>query len=276
MKGIIASDIDGTLTDGSHSIPEEVALYLEKLHEEGWQICLVTGRAYAFARKALGFLDFPYSLILQNGAEMLSMPKEEILFQEFLSKEHLFAIDAISKDFLIYSGSERGDFCYYRPLEFSPFILSYLEKMKELVAEVWQEINSLDSIPQESFPLIKYIGTKENLKKVEASLEKLGYFSLSVIRDTISSDLYILLITAKMANKGTAIRSLAQRMGWKGPLIAAGDQTNDIPLLLEADYAIAMADADEALKVHADIIAPIAKDHGIIEGLEKVFNLLKH
>lgn len=275
MKGIIASDIDGTLTDKSHVIPFEVARYLEKLHQEGWVICLITGRMFAFAKESLIHLKFPYFLALQNGAEILSMPDKEILFQNFLTKEDLIEIERISEkegeeDFIVYSGYERGDFCYYRRSRFSLSMLTYLERLKATTQEVWQEIELMEEITQESFPLIKYLGTKKQLKKIEERLKKLDRFSLSVLVDTLDKSLYILLITAKVANKGKAIRFLMNKMGWQGPLIAAGDQSNDIPLFLEADHTIAMEDGDEELKQHADIIANPGAEMGIISALEKV------
>lgn len=275
MKGIIASDIDGTLTDKSHVIPFEVARYLEKLHQEGWVICLITGRMFAFAKESLIHLKFPYFLALQNGAEILSMPDKEILFQNFLTKEDLIEIERISEkegeeDFIVYSGYERGDFCYYRRSRFSLSMLTYLERLKATTQEVWQEIEVMEEITQESFPLIKYLGTKRQLKKIEERLKKLDRFSLSVLVDTLDKSLYILLITAKVANKGKAIRFLMNKMGWQGPLIAAGDQSNDIPLFLEADHTIAMEDGDEELKQHADIIANPGAEMGIISALEKV------
>ena len=132
-KVIFASDIDKTLTDERHIIPDQVINYLGELHKEGWEIVLLTGRTFSFAMMSVEKIDFPFHLAVQNGAEVLKMPEKEILFQTFIEKEVVYKIDAICRqyqeDFLIYSGLEGGDFCYYRTSKFSPFFLDYLEKL---------------------------------------------------------------------------------------------------------------------------------------------------
>ena len=79
MKGIIALDIDGTLTADIHCIPNEVARYLEHLEFEGWKICLITGRPFSLANHAVEDLTFPFLLAVPNGAVMLEMPERTIL-----------------------------------------------------------------------------------------------------------------------------------------------------------------------------------------------------
>ena len=44
MKGIIALDIDGTITVEHHSIEPEVVRYLSGLAAEGWKMIFITGR----------------------------------------------------------------------------------------------------------------------------------------------------------------------------------------------------------------------------------------
>ncbi|MCB1117940.1 MAG: HAD family phosphatase, partial [Chlamydiia bacterium] len=69
-QGLIALDIDGTLTDGSRLIPDQVVNYLHGLHDSGWQIALITGRMYSFAKRAIANMNFPYYLGIQNGADI--------------------------------------------------------------------------------------------------------------------------------------------------------------------------------------------------------------
>jgi hydroxymethylpyrimidine pyrophosphatase-like HAD family hydrolase len=51
-------------------------------------------------------------------------------------------------------------------------------------------------------------------------------------------------------------------------VIAAGDDENDISLLMAADTKIAMAHAPESLQQVATFIAPPTKDQGIIKALQ--------
>ena len=93
---ILASDIDKTLTDPRGLIPDEVANYLGELHKQGCTIVLVTGRNFTYAMQSLEKFEFPYYLAVQNGAEILSMPEKEILYQTFLPKSIAYAIDKVT------------------------------------------------------------------------------------------------------------------------------------------------------------------------------------
>ena len=41
-RGWLALDIDGTLTDQTHIVPEEVVNYLKELHAKGWEVFIIT------------------------------------------------------------------------------------------------------------------------------------------------------------------------------------------------------------------------------------------
>ncbi len=60
MKGLIALDIDGTLTDNLKPTPAEVAAYLRFLSAEGWEMAFITGRTFHWGYTALKQLNFPY------------------------------------------------------------------------------------------------------------------------------------------------------------------------------------------------------------------------
>ncbi len=273
-KVIFASDIDKTLTDERHIIPDQVINYLGELHKEGWEIVLLTGRTFSFAMMSVEKIDFPFHLAVQNGAEVLKMPEKEILFQTFIEKEVVYKIDAICRqyqeDFLIYSGLEGGDFCYYRTSKFSPFFLDYLEKLKKVSPCEWVKIKTVEEISQLSFPLIKCLGDSLSLQKIQAKLTDIDSLTTFLINDTIDPKLSILLVTHRDANKGVVFKKIAKKCGWNCPVIAAGDDNNDIPLLQEATIAIAMNSGSRELQLHADIIAKPSFEFGIIEALEEV------
>lgn len=273
LKGTIALDIDGTITDGSHMIPDEVVSYFEALYAEGWRFILVTGRMFSFAMTALGKINFPYYLAVQNGADLLIMPKKEHL------KNHYFTFDVIQQldelyvgekeDFIIYAGYEKGDICYYRPSHFSPYMLGYLDRLKKLSELPWQEVECFKEAKQRVFPLIKCFGTKAACEAFQQKLKKLEGIETSVIKDPISEELYLVLVNHKEANKGSAVTYFMQRYNLPRPLITGGDDNNDIPLLRVGDIRIAMENAPDALQNIAQIIAPPSTRHGIMHALNE-------
>ncbi len=267
-KGTLAFDIDGTLADSSHRIPLEIRDYLHGLHEEGWNIALVTGRTLSFAQIAICEITFPYTLALQNGADILEMPARKLISRSYLPKSALALLDELSvsleEDFIIYSGYERGDICYYRPSHFSGAMLEYLKKLEKLAAKPWKEVESLSEIDQEEFPLVKCIGSERACGCFDEVINKQKDLHACVIQDPIDPTLYLNLITHVNADKGKAVENMPR------PLIAAGDDNNDIPLLKVADVAIAINTAPAGLKEVADHIAAPPSELGIIKTLSDV------
>lgn len=278
MKGTIALDIDGTITRDDHLIPDEVAFYLESLFKEGWQIILVTGRTLSFALSSIQKLQFSYLLGLQNGADLLQMPEKTPLKQNYFGIEVVHALDklyvGLEEDMLIYSGFESGDFFYYRPKKFSQKFLLYLDKLKNLAASLWQEVESFDEITQKSFPLIKCVGLKAQMEALDKKVQEIEGVRTSVIRDLINRDYYLILVTHENAIKGVAVRQLMKQFSLKGPLICAGDDNNDLSMIQEADVKIVMPSAPKKLLDIADIIAPPANDCGIISALKDAMERL--
>ena len=90
-----------------------------------------------------------------------------------------------------------------------------------------------------------------------------------VIKDPFSSEYHVVQATHPDVTKGKALFDLIVRLGAQETIIAAGDDLNDISMFEAASVCIAMEDAPEELKLMANIIAPSAKEQGIIIGLQK-------
>ena len=276
-KGWICLDIDGTITSDPHSVPDAVIRYFSSLYDKGWRFVFITGRTLAFANATLSCIPFPFLFSVQNGADLLQMPGKKLIKQCYLSSSVIKKLDEIyegrEEDYIIYSGWEAGDFCYYRPHRFSEWMTNYLELMMTLVEEPWQALHSFGPLRDKSFPLIKCLGTKEHMQEVEKYLQEIPEINVTCIKDPMSKEGYYLnLITDKKASKGNALTYIRTLAAPGVPFIAGGDDRNDISLLEAANIAIAMQTAPEDVLKHADIIAPPASEMGIIAALEEAIN----
>lgn len=271
MKGLIALDIDGTLTDDLMCIPDPVIQYLEDVQED-WRICLATGRTFSFAKSIISQIKFPYLLVLQNGADVLQMPEKVNCKRSYISSTLLPLLEGAfvgqKEDYLIYSGYEEGDFCYFRPTRFSDGLLLYLYELKELSSAPWQALQDFSFPKEKSFPLIKGFGTQEQMFTVANQLQKIEEITTSVIRDPIAPSLFLNLITARGATKGKAIEFLAEQLGFSF-VIAAGDDRNDLSMLKKAKERIVMDKAPKELQEIATIKGGSAREMGIISALQK-------
>ena len=70
-------------------------------------------------------------------------------------------------------------------------------------------------------------------------------------------------------SKGTGLQFVADRIGiTPAQTVAFGDGENDLELLEWAGYAVAVENADPALKERADLIAPSVEEEGVAQVIE--------
>ena len=272
MKGWIALDIDGTITQDKTSVPAPVVACLKEACRSGWSLVLATGRASVFALPALEKFDFPFVLLAQNGSIALEMPGQKVLFKRYLSPETLRAMEAayegLGTDFLVYGGHEQQDRCYFRPSRFTKEDLVYVKEIQAREKEPWAAV---EQFPTEAdFPLIKCFGRFDVMKKLHDRLRKSPFFQASLIRDPFCPSYYLLLVTHKHVSKGDSLKELLRLQGRGALVIGAGDDENDLSLLKASDVKIAMPHAPESVRKIADFIAPSVKENGIIQALRIV------
>ncbi|MBI3236962.1 MAG: HAD family phosphatase [Chlamydiales bacterium] len=276
MKGWIALDIDGTITDELYSLPEEVSSYFHSLHERGWRFVFITGRMFSLAFRALDSLDFPFLLAVQNGADILQMPDRKLLFRNYLPSSTIPLLEDVysraQEDFIIYAGYDHRDFCYYRPHRFSSELIPQLDKLKSLSSEPWKAVDSFSFTEGHTFPLIKCLGKERAMRDVHEALKNQEGISTTFIRDPLSKGFFFNLVTHEEANKGSTLKNVLSLFGNQEVVIAAGDDRNDISMLDVADIAIVMGSAPLEMHSQADILAKPASENGIIEALEKAIS----
>ena len=274
MRGILALDIDGTLTADTASIPEEVVCYLGTLVSSGWRLCVITGRSFGFARPLLHGFSFPYFLAVHNGAIILEMPAASILKKEYLTSGLMAELETIcgaeATDFIIYTGMENEDLCYYRPSRFNLKLLGLIERRAVLFQERWRPVDTFADLPVSGFPAVKCFGEEESVHRIARDFTARLGLHVPVIRDPYGHDLFLALATNRSVSKGGVVVYLKAFLGGVGPVIAAGDDYNDLPMLEVADIKIVMGSAPAELRAHADLVAPPADQRGIITALEQV------
>lgn len=272
--GWIALDLDGTITDHTHHAPKEVVQFLHSLQEKGWEIVFITGRTLSFAYTVVKEFDFPYYLAVQNGADILLMPDKKRVARHYLDDRVIPVLEKAyagkKEDFLLYTGYENGDFCYYRPDHFSPAFLAHVEhKIMPLSPEPWKAVKDFELKKGFSFPLAKCLGSKEEMEMVSSRLQELSDCAAPLIRDPFDPGVYLILVTARLATKGNALNTIKEITGKGGLTIAAGDDFNDISMLEVADIKIVMDTAPPEMLPMATIRATHGKQHGIIEALRQ-------
>lgn len=271
-KGLIALDIDGTITTDMQDIPHNVVQYLSDLHQQGWAFVFITGRTFDFGYHVLKVLPFGYYYAVQNGAILLAMPGSKILTKKYLDKSIIPSMEKICEgeptDFVIYAGFELNNQCFFRKSHFSEKLLKYLDARRKAFNEEWKNIDSFDELSIEEFPSIKCFGELIPAQHVAKNIERILGLHVPVIKDPFCSEYYVVQATHPEVSKGQVLRDLVNVTKFQGTIIAAGDDLNDLSMFEQAHIKVAMGNAPAELKLKADIVAPPASLTGIIEGLK--------
>ena len=272
FKGIIALDIDGTLTSAKHELELPVQEYINRLIEEGWCLVFMTGRTFSFAYPLLAGLRGNYFFAPQNGAALYRMPEEVCLIKRYLPASLLQSISPLFYEqqvgFLVEAGREYGDVCYYKPDDFTSNELEYLDFRSQISMGRWEPLHSFATLPIKEFAVVKYFAPESQAGTLAQMLSKNG-LNVIVIRDPFRIGFYMALVNAAGASKGQVLADFTA-MHPKGlPVIAAGDDYNDVEMLKNSTVKIIMQSAPAQMHQLADIIAPPAENQGIIQGLEQ-------
>ena len=267
FKGFtIVSDMDGTLLDDGKRISPENRKAILYFIENGGNFSIASGRIFSRLRMYHKSIQVTLPVITMNGMMIQDFESGEVLYSEKLdqtAKDYTKAIIARYPHLglEIYTGNTVR------------FIQRNRHIDKHISDEGFQlEVCSLDDVKDEWHKVL--FGCDENL--LEIIQREFPYMREKV--HFTKSDAHFYEILAKGANKGNALRHLAELKGLDpARIIAVGDNVNDVEFIEEAGVGIAVANACKEAKLAANLIleqdnnqAPIAELIGKLENGEVV------
>ena len=265
---LIVSDIDHTILPASQIISPATYAAVRDCRARGVEFVIASGRWYPAARKVavdqLGIGD-GYMIICNGGAvvrsdgtplaqwRLTAAQAREIY--ELLKAEKVmmtaYAPDAIYR--------VRGRYLtVFRLPETSYFdgCASY-----RVVDDDWQGFE--DGVLNGPYKIEAYADDTALLAELRRRIEALGYEANSAFP-------FNLEIMAPGAGKGTAVRWMTEYMGLKREQVMGfGDYTNDLPMLENVGWPVAVDNAIDEVKRACRIIAPSCEDDGVAKTIRK-------
>ena len=251
-------DLDKTLLMEDGSIPDAVVARLKELRGKGVRFAICTGRVRTSAEhyaKMIGgasIVSFNGSVIVsENGKEMKS-----------------FIPLALVKEVL--------DFCYenkvYIQLYDGETILvdHFTDELKtDLDINFTKYEERGDLRYTELGPTPKLIALELSDKVDEIVVKMRGRFpQLSMA----NSSRYVIEIMPKGVDKGYGLSMVAKDLGIdRKDVVAVGDSMNDLPMIEWAGTGVAVANADDRLRPHADVITKEKMSLGVLEVANTLF-----
>ena len=286
MIKLIASDMDGTLLNHNHKIPEENVKLINFAKNQGIEFVVATGRAYYEALPALNEENINCDVISFNGGIVYDKNGNIISITPMLPKDLYYTIE-ILKSFdisyqlytknTIYTKSIETDINAYIDLIRSN---GYDPDVEHLRAEAQQKldvgyITEVENIElylnEKENPPIKIIAISNDISKLENAAKLLSEnTSISVT----SSGANNIEIMHKNATKGEALKEIAKIYGINlENAVAIGDNLNDQAMLDIVGYSVAMKNGNIKLKEQAKYVTEKTNSEGGVA--DTIFKLIE-
>lgn len=254
---LIVTDIDGTLLNNKHEIPEGNIKALKRASEMGIPVVLCSGRSKFSINKIeekLGINKINNFGAAYHGSTIYKVDTDEIIKKYRIEKQLLKEVLELLKDenfsYLIHD-----DEMLYTFVE-TEYTNDYAVRCKDIChTTTFEELN--DTISK-----FIIIGEHKKLREFEKSIpveisERCNHFFASeFLYEFINKD----------ASKGNALKHLCEILGIdQKDTIGFGDNFNDLALIKEAGLGVAVANAVPELKEIADYVTVRDNREGAIE-----------
>ena len=286
MIKLIASDMDGTLLNSNHKIPQNNIELIKSAQKNGIEFVVATGRAYYEALPSLNDENIKCDVISFNGGIIYDKNGNIINITPMKLKDLYYTIEILKSLDISYQLYTKNTI-YTKSIETD--ITTYIDLIRANGEEPNEQhlrqeaknrlalghITEVDNIElylnQEDNPAIKVIGISNDLEKLKHATELLsGNDNISVT----SSGANNVEIMDKKATKGEALKIVADihDINLKNA-IAIGDNLNDQAMLDIVEYSIAMKNGNKELQKTAKFITEKTNSEGGVA--DSVMKLLK-
>lgn len=267
---VLAFDMDGTLLDDDKNLSKYTVEVLNKAAACGLKYVPCSGRGTERITPLLEDVNGIEYIISTNGAAITDYHSGEVVCEYTLDREDAIKIF----DYVEACGCglriliEDGYYDLQGKMK-EPFGMP-ADMTRGVISDQWiREKGFRDFITNNDHVVQKYVLVFETIEdKFKAFHELVKINNLYV---TYSHDL-IVEISHPEATKGKALCRAAKMM--QIPLeniMAIGDEHNDIPMIELAGIGVAMGNAADDVKKHADFVTVKNIEDGVAKAIEKLF-----
>lgn len=257
---LAAIDIDGTLLDDNYLLSSETKEAVYEAKEAGMEIVLCSGRAPKSVFPIMEELEMDGFLITHNGAVITHSETKDVINEQGFFMDSLYnVVDYCEKTGI------HTDFCtafdmYTKKIDSNE--LHDLYTKYHMVPKIVDDVRSVKE------KLVKFtLFSSENI--LTSAHDDLQKMNLSL--QTIRSGPTFIDILHNQASKGIALKNLAHLLDVPmKKTIAIGNYYNDLDMIQVSGMGIAVANAPDEVRKHADLVVPSNNENGVAQALRKI------
>lgn len=264
---LVAIDIDGTLLNEKNQLVPATIHAIQAADAQGVQVVLCTGRPLTGAQdylKQLGLANRYDAHVITFNGSLVQSTTGDILVRHTLTFEDYVDIEALSRKLGVHFHCETDQYIYTANKNLSPYTIgeAYLVKMPiryREVSEMTSDLSISKGMIIDDPRLITHI-QEEHLVPAE-------FYDRFYI---VQSEPFFLEIMNKSASKGNALAELCQELGLaRDEVMAIGDQGNDLTMVDFAGTGVAMGNAIDLVKEHANYVTLPNSEDGVAAAIHK-------
>ena len=266
---MIGLDLDGTLLNTRKELTERSREALRKAIDQGVLVLVATGRPYTGIPEELrNFPGIRYALT-SNGARILDTQTGTVLIEELLRWEDALRALQVMRKYdtlqeIYYDGQGYADRTKLEEIHryhHNPHMWEYVQKSRIAVSDI------MEVIGREKRDMDKVQGLFADMREREQAWQELAKDKRI---ELVGSLKYNIEINAAGVNKGKGLIKLGELLGiCREEIMACGDGDNDVEMLREAGFGVAMENAEEEVKRAADYITETNDEDGAAKAIER-------
>ena len=271
---LIAFDLDGTTLNSLRKISKKNYSALSKACQMGIKLVPCTGRSlYELPTELNQFVDdFGFSafpcVITDNGGQVYDFPKKKLLYTKKIPKETALALIVEGRkrlaltygSFGIQGATDDKGFAWESE-EAKPYIRKYREKWDLPIADLMELIEWNDGVIKLSMNFL-------HVADCDSCFNELSQWTSLALSSAAYKNIEIM---TKGISKGEALKYVSQYCGIPMErIMTIGDNLNDMEMIQQAGFGVAMGNAIPELKEKADWITSANDDDGLALAIEKM------
>jgi len=257
---LLLSDVDGTLVTHDKKLTERTIAAVARVHAAGITFAVTSGRPARGMSMLVEPLTITEPLAGFNGGQLMS-PSGKLLEEHTLPDEIVAALMSTISSHQLDVWVFRGNDWFVRDAH-GP----HVEREERAVQFSATVVPNFDSFRQQ---IVKVVGVSDDPAAVEAAESACR----SQFGDHVSatrSQTYYLDVTHPLANKGTVVRRLAERLKISRDEIATiGDMANDVLMFAHSGTSIAMGNATREVQRAARYVTTSNEEEGFANAVER-------
>ncbi len=264
-KKLLVLDIDGTLTNSKKEITDATKNAIQKIQQDGHIVVIASGRPTPGTAKVANELELDKTggyVLSYNGARITDWKTKEVIYQNTLDNE-------IIPDLYSYAKENNLGLVTYQ--EQNVVTGTRHDDYMELEAR----INGIPIVDVDNFPEFVDFDVNKCLLTAPVDCAKEHEDSISEMLNNANvcrSEPFFIEVMPQGVDKAASLDKLVQILDMKQEnTICCGDGFNDLSMIQYAGVGVAMENAQDEVKNHADFITKSNDDDGIVHVIETFF-----